>query len=923
MAEKNTFSTWPNSSNSTYSRFATSVLLIWGVASFAFGQAKITGVTSTLSRGNVEITVTGTDLKAPRETRVLRDTVFIAEFDAALAGGVKAGKTPFQKAGVEFVQFGWFSARPPRVRVSVRLSDTGRKPIVTATGSGYKIVISGPEFAGADTNPLLPNPSDAKKPANQKQQDTTPLLTPSQAPDFMSLRYDANANHSTNGVTKPPVTAQNNPNTKRTGTTPLRPPGFEKQVAGSSVERRLISLDFVATDVNLVLKALAIQSGANIVTAPNMTGTVTVSIANVPIESALDFVTVPSGLRWERVRGTTYVVAQKDKIKEIVTELSRKDQAVSSTLIVPIYSGDILQIKETVDRAYPASSADGAYEMLLSSEVKTEKKEESSSGGTAGQATEGGDAGGNGGAKVDPGTSGGESSQKSEKSSVSMAPLDNLYIILIGNAEMIGRVGDYITRLDNQICESYGMKPSASSALITDTYVIRSKTLKAKDVISNVQFQGFGPAFPKVALHASPEKGERQSVIIVGRESEVERAKALLQEFDGVGDNIGIYDIKYADPRTIRDQVMSYVPGLQVDFAPGAAGAPRLYEGTRTADKVTSEKKGDAAGADSTDVNSKGEGKDFESSLSQPFNEFEKTSQPMRLVLRGTPEQIARATAFISKIDLEPKQVAIDVRVVELTRSEALKIGIDWSLLTGGIAKSVRINQNPGRTLDDVGTLEGESRVKYDINGQTGDLFTSLDQLDSQGKVLSRPNLLGMDGRESETFIGETLRYVESIQSTQNGITVTTKEIQVGIRLAVLPRIGADGKITMDLRPVIRSLKNFTTIPGGGQLPQTIERVMTNTVVVNSGETIALGGLITDTEYKTMGGIPILKDIPLLGKLFSRETKNHDRRELVFFITVREVDSENRGRVAAPRDSEKNNGIVDEMQKPPAKKKKG
>lgn len=921
MAEKSTFFTWPGRSQATRSRWFIGAALTFGVAPIALAQAKITGVTTAVAGGNLVITVAGNDLKTPKEMRVMRDTIYIAEFESALAGGVRPAKMNVQKMGVESVQFGWYTARPPKVRVSVRLTDSGVTPLISKSADGFKIVVPTQANAGADTNSLLPNPAETRTAPTKG--DSTPILTPGPnngAPDFMSLRRPED----------PPVVVKQTPPVqpkvrKDDGNTPMRPNGFEKEVRSNTVTKKMVSLDFVATDVNLVLKALAIQSGYNIVTAPNMAGAVTVSIANVPVESALDYVTVPSGLRWERVRGSTYVVAPKDKIREIVNELSRRDQTVSTTLIVPIYSGDIMQIRETVTRAFVPSTADGSFEMLLSSEITTEKKEESSSSGGSKATPEGG-------GKVDPGQAGGqESSSKSEKSAIGSGPLDNLYMILIGNEEMVEKVREYIVKLDKQICNSYGIEPSVSSALFTDTYTIRSKTLKAKDMIGNVAFTGAGPAFPKVALHASPETGERQSVIIVGRESEVLRAKSLLAEFDGVGDNIAVYDVKYSDPRTVRDHVISYVPGLQVDFAPGGAGAPRLYDNARLSNKNTNEMRGGGSGGGggtgtgtTQDSTTKGESKDFDSALSQPFNALERTAQPMRLILRGTPEQIARAAAFIEQIDLEPKQVAIDVRVVELSRSEAMKIGIDWSMLTGGIARSVRINQNPGRTASDIGTLEGETRINYNLNGQTGDIFSALDQLEGSGKVISRPNLLAMDGRESETFIGETIRYVESIQSTQNGVTVTTAAIGVGIRLAVIPRIGAEGKITLDMRPVIRSLKGFTSVPGGGQLPQTVERVMTNTVMVNSGETIALGGLITDTESRTMGGIPILKDIPIIGRLFSRETKNRDRRELVFFITVKEINTENRGRAAAPRDAERNNGLVEEQTNPKkVEKKKG
>jgi type II secretory pathway component GspD/PulD (secretin) len=166
-------------------------------------------------------------------------------------------------------------------------------------------------------------------------------------------------------------------------------------------------------------------------------------------------------------------------------------------------------------------------------------------------------------------------------------------------------------------------------------------------------------------------------------------------------------------------------------------------------------------------------------------------------------------------------------------------------------------------------------------------------------------------------FIGDTVRYVESVQSTQNGTTVTTASVDVGVSFQVKPRIGANNNITLDLAPTFTLLKGFTDVPGGGQVPQTSERRATSTMTIRDGETIAIGGLIQDQDILSVGGIPFLKDIPIIGYLFKRTDKSKVRTEVVFFLTAKVVDNSNRALAANPKS---NNDL--KMPEPPESKDK-
>ena len=135
------------------------------------------------------------------------------------------------------------------------------------------------------------------------------------------------------------------------------------------------------------------------------------------------------------------------------------------------------------------------------------------------------------------------------------------------------------------------------------------------------------------------------------------------------------------------------------------------------------------------------------------------------------------------------------------------------------------------------------------------------------------------------------VRYIESIISSQNGVTVTTNSVRVGVRMAVLPRVGADGNITMDLRPVVSFLRGFDNVTQiGGKLPQTSERVAQSSFNMKSGETIAISGLITDQDRRTVSGLPFLMDLPVVGQLFRKTTNERVRSELVIFVTARTIE---------------------------------
>jgi type II secretory pathway component GspD/PulD (secretin) len=484
----------------------------------------------------------------------------------------------------------------------------------------------------------------------------------------------------------------------------------------------------------------------------------------------------------------------------------------------------------------------------------------------------------------------------------SLKGMKDQYMVLVGPGDLTEEIADRISNLDEQITRSNGFEYNKDSKLIRRSYRVQSPDVTANALVGAFS-QHADKSLINVDMFATPPVFQNQVVVLVGREGEVNRAEEMLKDLDysGYGSDVYVYDVKYADPRGLREELVSQVKGLRVTIPTASAGAPRLYNpGKAVADSQQESRHTGMVQLDSSNqVQSKSEGAVGKTEIEGygidgPFRGMEPSAVPMRLTLTGTQEQIDEAKSYLEQVDIMPKQVALELRVMELSKEDALKFGLNWDLTTGGSVQSLGSSQG----------LPDGRRVTGSIGTGGGfgiDVTATLDQIANKDNLIARPNLLALDGRESELFVGDVIRYIEQIQATQNGTTVITGEVSVGVKLAVLPRIG-DGFITMDLRPMVSFLTGFTPIPGGGQLPQTSVRMSQNTVTLRSGETIAIGGLIQDQEIKRLSKIPILGDLPVLGYLFRQEERIRDRREVVFFLTAREVvSSEERATGASPR----------------------
>ena len=158
---------------------------------------------------------------------------------------------------------------------------------------------------------------------------------------------------------------------------------------------------------------------------------------------------------------------------------------------------------------------------------------------------------------------------------------------------------------------------------------------------------------------------------------------------------------------------------------------------------------------------------------------------------------------------------------------------------------------------------------------------------DNRVNVIQKPRIQTSHATDGHIFIVNTVPYVSGSYyggGYGGGPGSTYQQLRVGIDLTVTPFINQDGLVVMKIEEAIDEISGSTSITGVGDVPNTTSRTLTAEVAVRDRETIILGGFIRNSDTKGKSGVPLLKDIPLLGALFSSRTSAKERKELIVLM---------------------------------------
>jgi type II secretory pathway component GspD/PulD (secretin) len=247
------------------------------------------------------------------------------------------------------------------------------------------------------------------------------------------------------------------------------------------------------------------------------------------------------------------------------------------------------------------------------------------------------------------------------------------------------------------------------------------------------------------------------------------------------------------------------------------------------------------------------------------------------LVVEDLPEFLERIAGLLAEVDRKPRQILIEAKILEIQLRDTESFGIDW-------AKLFRHNGGEGA----FGTRGLSNPLSpglfFDLVNPDVEIF--LDALKERNRLrtLSTPKLLALEDQQAESIIGDKTGY--RVTTTINEVTTESIEfLDSGVILRVTPSVDEEGRIIMRIHPEVST----TTVSDDGIPSQTTTEVTTH-MVVGDGETVFIGGLIKHSQAQSREGVPVLGDIPLLGRMFSNHSTNDISTETVVLITPHLID---------------------------------
>ncbi|PYP98369.1 MAG: hypothetical protein DMD38_03000 [Gemmatimonadetes bacterium] len=261
------------------------------------------------------------------------------------------------------------------------------------------------------------------------------------------------------------------------------------------------------------------------------------------------------------------------------------------------------------------------------------------------------------------------------------------------------------------------------------------------------------------------------------------------------------------------------------------------------------------------------------------------------LVIRTAPPNFSVLQETIDQLDVRPPQVLLEVLIAEVTLDRANQYGINWQLFT---QKGVSGDSTRGATVG-VGPQQFSDSLLKGLQG-LGIRLISLATIDVRAilqalatrtnvRVLSTPRILALNNEEARILVGSEVPFVSS---TFAGLTAQLNTVvqfrNVGTQLTVIPTVNKDGYVTFRVLQEVSALSQ-QTVAAAQNAPIITTREAETSAIVKTGHTVVIGGLIGETQQTVESGVPLLKDLPLLGLLFKNRSTSHERTEIAIFLT--------------------------------------
>lgn len=278
-------------------------------------------------------------------------------------------------------------------------------------------------------------------------------------------------------------------------------------------------------------------------------------------------------------------------------------------------------------------------------------------------------------------------------------------------------------------------------------------------------------------------------------------------------------------------------------------------------------------------------------------------------IIGGSEKQIEMIKDFIAETDKKQPQAYLEVAIIELNEDGSKTLQNNWTFLSNTFSASFDGETTKTDPMHPI-FLKGNGYEVWDTSGDEPELISTLTPFkgpvnisyainylvrNSKGRVVSNPRILITNGEEATIDI--TQDYIESTETEQTaytGGTLATRTYNIGsdagIKVGITPFISPDGYVTLNIKPEYATILSQLNAQdaGGTYIAATLlsrRNLDLKNVRIKDGETLVIGGLIGEEEQKTIGKVPVLGDIPLIGTLFRSTSSTKKKNEMVIMIT--------------------------------------
>lgn len=461
-------------------------------------------------------------------------------------------------------------------------------------------------------------------------------------------------------------------------------------------------------------------------------------------------------------------------------------------------------------------------------------------------------------------------------------------LVITDYADNLRRLGRIVAAMDVSNASDVEVIP-LQHALANDLAPLVQRLIDGSGAVTGVATGGADTSFKTVLL---PEPRSNALILRAANPARVALVRSLVSKLDrpnstGANGNIHVVYLKNADAVQLATTLRA---ALAADNASASSGNSPAGATSGTTTAATPRTTGNAASAAVAP-----------SAAPSVGGQIQADPATNALIISAPEPQYRQLRAVIDKLDMRRAQVYVESLIAEVNADKAAEFGVQWQGALGragdGVVGLLGTNFSTSAAANILNVATGAALPSAGLNigaaQRTNGTYVlsflaRFIEQNGEGNILSTPNLLTLDNEEAKIVIGQNVPFVTGQYTNNNSSNGAVNPFQtverkdVGLTLRVKPQISENGTVKMSIFQEVSSVLSSTLKDPNG--PTTNKRSLESSVLVDDGNIVVLGGLLSDEYGGNEDKVPLLGDLPVLGNLFKSERRNRKKTNLMVFL---------------------------------------